>query len=107
GYAAADLVVCRAGATTLAELTRLGKPAVLVPYPHAAANHQELNAKAMVEAGAAVMVKDAALAEELLPAVRRLLHDPAELSAMASRSLALGRPEAGRVLAEKITALAR
>ncbi len=54
-YAASDLIVCRAGATTIAELTRLGKPAILVPYPYAAADHQTENARAMTQAGAAMM----------------------------------------------------
>ncbi|NUN69824.1 MAG: undecaprenyldiphospho-muramoylpentapeptide beta-N-acetylglucosaminyltransferase [Bacteroidetes bacterium] len=106
GYAAADLVVCRSGATTLAELTRLGKPAILVPYPFAAANHQELNAEAMVKAGAAVMLKDALLQKELTAAVERLMTDAAARAAMAQRSLALGRPDAGMVIAQRIRGLA-
>jgi len=102
GYAAADVVVCRSGATTLAELTRLGKPAVLVPYPYAAANHQELNANALVEAGAAVMLKDALLQKELTAAVRRLMTDAGARAAMAKKSIALGRPDAGAVIAGRI-----
>ncbi len=72
-YAAADVVLCRSGATTLAELARLGKPAILVPYPHAAANHQELNAQTLVEAGAAVMVKDSDLDTKALPTIKEIL----------------------------------
>ena len=57
-YAAADVVVCRAGASTLAELTRLGKALILIPYPYAAADHQTFNAQTLVDAGAAVMIAD-------------------------------------------------
>src|SRR5690606_1000269 len=64
--AAADLVVGRAGAMSLAELAAKGLPAVLVPYPHAAENHQEQNARALAEAGAAVMIRDDALTAESL-----------------------------------------
>jgi UDP-N-acetylglucosamine--N-acetylmuramyl-(pentapeptide) pyrophosphoryl-undecaprenol N-acetylglucosamine transferase len=105
GYAAADLVVCRSGATTLAELTRLGKPAILVPYPYAAANHQELNADAMVAAGAAVMLKDAALQNELTGTVERLMNDNGARNDMAQKSLALGRPDAGAVIAHKLRSM--
>lgn len=105
GYAAADLVVCRSGATTLAELTRLGKPAVLVPYPYAAANHQELNANAMVEAGAAVMLKDGTLQKELTGTVERLMSDTGARADMAKKSLALGRPDAGSVIAHKLRSM--
>lgn len=106
-YAAADLVVCRAGATTLAELTRLGKPAILVPYPHAAANHQELNARAMVGAGAARMVKDSELSVALLTAIGELLHNDSLLAEMSRHSAALGTPDAGNTIARRLMAMKR
>ena len=65
-YAEADLVICRAGAITAAELTLLGKPAILIPYPYAADDHQRANAEALVQVGAAVMLLDHALSPELL-----------------------------------------
>ena len=105
-YAAADVVMCRSGATTLAELTRLGKPAILVPYPYAAANHQELNARAMVEAGAAVMVKDSELEKAALPTIEEMFSHVAFLDAMGEKSLALGKPNAGKEIAEKIIDMA-
>jgi len=106
-YAAADLVMCRAGATTLAELTRLGKPAILVPYPHAAANHQEMNAHAMVEVGAAVMIKDTDLEEKALPTIKEILSDEPKRNMMHDRSLLLGRPNAGKEIAEEIMRMAK
>lgn len=102
GYAAADVIISRSGATTLAELTRLGKPAVLVPYPYAAANHQELNAKTMVDSGAAIMIHDSALSSKLVPTVTQLLNDPTAREQMTNRSLRLGKPNAGKMIAEKI-----
>lgn len=106
-YAAADLVVSRSGATTLAELTRLGKPAILVPYPHAAANHQELNALAMVDAGAARMVRDSELTVALLKTVHELLHNDSVLAEMSAQSTALGKPDAGSEIAKKLIAMKR
>ena len=104
-YAAADVVLCRSGATTLAELTRLGKPAILVPYPYAAANHQELNAQTMVEAGAAVMVKDADLDAKALSIVKEILFNDVVRNVMSGKSLQLGKPDAGKEIAQKILAL--
>ncbi|HLP14658.1 MAG TPA: undecaprenyldiphospho-muramoylpentapeptide beta-N-acetylglucosaminyltransferase [Bacteroidota bacterium] len=106
-YAASDLVVCRSGATTLAELTRLGKPAILIPYPQAAANHQELNARALVESGAARMIPDSKANDLLCEAVIALLDDDATRTMMSAKSRALGRPEAGRAIAHRILELAR
>jgi UDP-N-acetylglucosamine--N-acetylmuramyl-(pentapeptide) pyrophosphoryl-undecaprenol N-acetylglucosamine transferase len=105
-YAAADLVVCRAGATTLAELTRLGKPAILVPYPHAAEDHQTINARTLVDAGAAELIFDHELNEKLRESIIRLVNDARRLGEMSARALKLGRPNAGRVIAEKIIAIA-
>ncbi|MGH7821608.1 MAG: undecaprenyldiphospho-muramoylpentapeptide beta-N-acetylglucosaminyltransferase [Candidatus Binatia bacterium] len=94
-YANADLVVCRAGATTIAELTALGKPAILVPYPYAADDHQRKNAESLVRRDAAVMILDRELsAENLAAAIAGLRDDPARLAAMATASRALGRPDA-------------
>jgi len=105
-YAAADLVVCRAGATTLAEVTRAGLPSVLVPYPYAAADHQTENAKAMEEAGASVVVRDADLATQILPILRDLIRDPARMSSMGERARSLAAPHATEILAEAVIRLA-
>jgi len=104
-YAAADAVLCRSGATTLAELTRLGKAAILAPYPQAAANHQEFNARALVDAGAAVMIKDDELQIKALPAIKEILLNAGIQKTMAENSLRLGRPEAGKDIAMKVLAL--
>jgi UDP-N-acetylglucosamine--N-acetylmuramyl-(pentapeptide) pyrophosphoryl-undecaprenol N-acetylglucosamine transferase len=94
-YAAADLVVCRAGATTLAELTALGRPAVLVPYPYAADDHQRKNAESLVRRGAAAMILDRELTPEgLAGAIAQLREAPDRLAAMAAAARALGRPDA-------------
>ena len=106
-YAAADIVVSRSGATTLAELTRIGKPAILVPYPFAAANHQVLNAETMVEAGAAIMIGDSKLQNKLLSSVRELLFDDLKQKTMNEKSLQLGKPNAGKEIAQKIIILSK
>lgn len=94
-YAAADVVVCRAGATSIAELTALGLPAVLVPYPHATADHQTLNAQALAQAGGAVVIEDDRIdGAALVEAVTPLLTDPARYAEMASSSRAFGRRDA-------------
>jgi UDP-N-acetylglucosamine:LPS N-acetylglucosamine transferase len=103
GLAAADLVVARAGATTIAELTVCGLPSVLVPYPHAAENHQDANARELARVGAAVVVPDA----ELTPAVfaRRvieLLDDPGRLAAMAASARGWAKPDAAERFASLV-----
>jgi len=99
-YAVSDIVVSRAGATTLAELTALGKPAVLVPYPYAAGNHQELNARKLLEMGAAKMILDSELTGEVLAGSIRELYSSEKLRLeMHRNSESVGRPEAcGRVV---------
>ena len=106
-YAAADLVVCRAGATTLAELTRLGKTSILIPYPHAAADHQTFNAQTLVNAGAAVMIADRDVKMKLKDVIHSLLNDDKKCRQMNEASLALGKPNAGREIAQRILELAR
>jgi UDP-N-acetylglucosamine--N-acetylmuramyl-(pentapeptide) pyrophosphoryl-undecaprenol N-acetylglucosamine transferase len=99
-YAAADVVVARAGAMTCAELTAVGLPAILVPYPHAADDHQRRNAEVLVAAGAAEVVPDRDLTGERLAAtLRALVDDPARRTAMAARARALGRPDAAERVA--------
>lgn len=105
-YATADLVVCRAGATTIAELARAGLPSVLIPYPFAAADHQTENARAMVNGGASVMIADAELAERLMPVLRELVGDRMRLREMGLRARALAAPRATEVLAESVIRLA-
>jgi UDP-N-acetylglucosamine--N-acetylmuramyl-(pentapeptide) pyrophosphoryl-undecaprenol N-acetylglucosamine transferase len=106
-FACADLVLCRAGASSLAEITAWGLPAVLVPYPHAG-GHQEDNAGVLVRAGAAVRIGDADLAGEgLVEAVRSLLADPGRRAAMAQASRGLGHPDAADVVADLVLATGR
>ncbi|MEX0869507.1 MAG: undecaprenyldiphospho-muramoylpentapeptide beta-N-acetylglucosaminyltransferase [Nitriliruptoraceae bacterium] len=102
-YAAADVVVCRAGATSIAELTALGVPAVLVPYPHATANHQAENARALARVGGAVVIEDKRLdGASLVAAVRPLLRDADARAAMARSSRAFGRRDAAANVARVI-----
>lgn len=104
-YAAADLVVARAGASTLAELTAIGKASVLVPYPHAAADHQTKNAKSMEAAGAAIVVPDKDAMDRLSPTMITLAADPAKRSAMERAAKQLGKPNAADTIAEMVLEL--
>jgi UDP-N-acetylglucosamine--N-acetylmuramyl-(pentapeptide) pyrophosphoryl-undecaprenol N-acetylglucosamine transferase len=100
-YGRADLVVCRAGATTVAELTALGKAALFIPYPFAADNHQELNARALVDRGAAQMMLERDLTGvELARRLDAFADAPDRLAAMASRSSSLGKPGAARTIVD-------
>jgi UDP-N-acetylglucosamine--N-acetylmuramyl-(pentapeptide) pyrophosphoryl-undecaprenol N-acetylglucosamine transferase len=92
-YAAADLVVCRAGAATIAELIAVQKPAVLVPYPHAAADHQTHNAMVLVSAGGAVLLPDDRVNEELESVVRSLFEQRGRLEAMKQALTPLQQPD--------------
>jgi UDP-N-acetylglucosamine--N-acetylmuramyl-(pentapeptide) pyrophosphoryl-undecaprenol N-acetylglucosamine transferase len=94
-YHAADLIIGRAGATTVAELAITGKPAVFIPYPFAADNHQEINARELVEAGAALMFKqDGLTAAQLADALRPLVTDAARRAEMGAKMKALAHPRA-------------
>ncbi len=98
-YAAADLVVCRAGALTVAELAAAGVASVLVPFPHAVDDHQTGNARFLSEAGAAILLPQSELTPEKLAG---LLREPTreKLAAMAEKARTLAKPEATRVVAE-------
>ncbi len=94
-YRRADLIVCRAGASTVAELTCIGRPVIFIPYPHAADNHQEFNARLLVEKGAGDMIREAELSGLML--WEKICHyraRPEILSRMAANARALGRPDA-------------
>ena len=106
-YAAADLVLARAGGSTLAELTALGLPAILVPYPHATDDHQLANAAALSSAGAAVTVEQWRLSpERLAEEVLSLVSAPERLGRLAARARSLGRPMAAAEVAGELAAMA-
>jgi UDP-N-acetylglucosamine--N-acetylmuramyl-(pentapeptide) pyrophosphoryl-undecaprenol N-acetylglucosamine transferase len=105
--AASDLVVARAG-SSIFEIAAHGRPAILVPYPHAAASHQDANAAWMARAGAAVVLDDAELSPaRLAHEVGRLLADPSLLGSMARASAGLARPDAAERIADELLSSAR
>ncbi|NMA55181.1 MAG: undecaprenyldiphospho-muramoylpentapeptide beta-N-acetylglucosaminyltransferase [Firmicutes bacterium] len=101
--AAADIVVTRAGATTLAEITARGLPAVLIPSPYVTANHQEYNARTLADSGAAVMIKEQDLSPRVLAdTIQSLLADPQRLVQMGAAARSLGRRNAAEILVQEI-----
>jgi UDP-N-acetylglucosamine--N-acetylmuramyl-(pentapeptide) pyrophosphoryl-undecaprenol N-acetylglucosamine transferase len=107
-YAECDVVVCRAGATTLAELTVCKRPSILVPFPAAADNHQVVNARSLATAGAAVMLEERDLTGELLAReIRSLLASPERRELMARAAGRLGSPQAASEIADVCTQLVR
>jgi UDP-N-acetylglucosamine--N-acetylmuramyl-(pentapeptide) pyrophosphoryl-undecaprenol N-acetylglucosamine transferase len=104
---AADVIVSRAGATTLAELTAAGRPSILVPLPTATDDHQRKNADALVRQGAALMIEQRALSGDRLAAeIGTLAGDGARRGAMSAAARRLARPDAARVIVDKVIALA-
>lgn len=107
-YRQADMVICRAGATTIAELTATGRPAILVPFPYAANNHQEHNARLLTAAEAAVLIHDRDLSgSTLAEQIQHFMHHPKEVADMATRCLALGKPDAATRVAHLCLELCR
>jgi UDP-N-acetylglucosamine--N-acetylmuramyl-(pentapeptide) pyrophosphoryl-undecaprenol N-acetylglucosamine transferase len=105
-YARCDLVVCRAGATTVAELTAFGKAAILIPYPYAIYDHQRGNAKALADQRAVEMILDQELSGEVLARhLRALVSDPQRIESMAKAARAMGRPEAAARIVDECYAL--
>jgi UDP-N-acetylglucosamine--N-acetylmuramyl-(pentapeptide) pyrophosphoryl-undecaprenol N-acetylglucosamine transferase len=105
-YAEADLVICRAGAVTIAELSAGGMASVLVPFPHAVDDHQTANARFLAERGAAILIQQSDLSPQRLAELMRTLDRP-KLLAMANKARAVGKPDAARVVAQRCMALAR
>jgi UDP-N-acetylglucosamine--N-acetylmuramyl-(pentapeptide) pyrophosphoryl-undecaprenol N-acetylglucosamine transferase len=107
-FEAADLVLARSGASTVAELAAAGKPAVLIPFPQAADDHQRRNAEVMAEAGAARLLLEADLTpEQLQGTLADLLTDPGRLAGMADHARSLAHPDAAERIAAMAMALAR
>jgi UDP-N-acetylglucosamine--N-acetylmuramyl-(pentapeptide) pyrophosphoryl-undecaprenol N-acetylglucosamine transferase len=106
-FARADLLVCRSGASTVGEVAAAGKPAIFVPFPRAADDHQKVNAQALVNAGAAAMLEEADLTgTSLAETVAKLFSDPAQLEQMGSAAKALSHPNAAQDVARMAAALA-
>ncbi len=105
-YAEADLVICRAGAMTVAELSAGGVASVLVPFPHAVDDHQTANARFLADQGAAILLPQAELTPQKLAALLRTLERP-RLLEMARKARGLGKPDAARIVAERCMELAR
>lgn len=104
-YASASFVICRAGASTLAELAAIGRPAILVPFPHAADDHQARNAESFERDGAAVCIRESQLdVARLAEAARGLLSDPERRRAMSARARERGRPEAAATIVDDLLA---
>ena len=102
-YQNADMVVSRAGASTISELAALGKPSVLIPYPHAANNHQEVNARVLVEAKGAEMILEKDLGPRVLAdMILKYMDDRGALMAMAGAARAMGKLDAARIIVDHL-----
>ncbi|MDO5074523.1 MAG: undecaprenyldiphospho-muramoylpentapeptide beta-N-acetylglucosaminyltransferase [Bacteroidales bacterium] len=105
-YAVADLVVSRAGASSISELCLLGKPSILVPSPNVAEDHQTHNAMALVKQEAAMLVKDTEALTQLLPTAIQLVRDTSRLQEIGKQAIKLGKPNAASDIADAVIALA-
>ncbi len=106
-FARADLLICRSGASTIAEVAAAGKPAIFIPFPRAADDHQRRNAEAVATVGAAVLIAESELSpEKLAETVVELLGDSARLREMSGRAKALGHQDAARQVAQMTADLA-
>lgn len=105
-YSCADLIIARAGATTIAELSYLGLPVILVPSPNVAANHQFKNAESLVKENAAELIEDVKLNSELFEKVNSIINDPIKLDGMKNNILKFSKPDAAKVVAENAINLA-
>ncbi|WP_407526416.1 undecaprenyldiphospho-muramoylpentapeptide beta-N-acetylglucosaminyltransferase [Lacibacter sp. MH-610] len=101
-YAAADVVISRAGAMAIAEICLVAKPAVFVPYPHAAEDHQTVNAMHLVNKKAALMVKDSEAKEKLVSTIIELANDDVRQKELKENSSKLGVADADRIIAEEV-----
>lgn len=105
-YGAADLVVTRAGAGTCSELMNIGKPAILVPSPNVAGNHQEKNARSLTREGGALVLKEEKLDEEFTKQIKELIFDSKKLETMSKAMKSIAKPDAAKHIAQEILTLA-
>ncbi len=105
-YSACDLVVARAGATTIAEVSCLGLPVVFVPSPNVAANHQFINAKSLQEKGAGILLADSKLKKKLLSTVNEIIQDKPKLFELSENIKKFSKPDAAKTIAENAIKLA-
>ena len=105
-YAVADVVICRAGALTISELSMVGKPAILVPSPNVAEDHQTMNAKALVNIQAALLVKDSDATIEMLPKAIHILRNDTQSRQLSQQIKTLARPNAASEIAQEVKKLA-
>ena len=106
-YALADLVISRAGASSISELCLLGKPSILVPSPNVAEDHQTHNALALVKKDAGVLVKDIDAKDQMVATALSLIHDTARLEALRANILTLALPDSAKRIAEEVMKLAQ
>lgn len=106
-YAATDMAICRAGATTISELAYHGLPAILIPSPNVANDHQTGNARALQEKGAAVMIKESEAENRLADEFKRLLTDASLRNELSTNIKKFARPDAARIVAESVISLYR
>jgi UDP-N-acetylglucosamine--N-acetylmuramyl-(pentapeptide) pyrophosphoryl-undecaprenol N-acetylglucosamine transferase len=106
-YALADLVISRAGASSISELCLLGKPSILVPSPNVAEDHQTHNAMALVKKDAAVLVKDVDASKLLIDTALSLIQDDIHLESLRKNILTLALPDSARHIAEEVMKLAK
>ena len=107
-FAKADLLLCRAGASTMAEITAAGKPAILIPFPHATDDHQRKNAEALAVRGAAVLVhQKSTVGQQLATAIKELAGDRKRLISMSTESRKLAKPEAANTIVNLMEEIAQ
>lgn len=105
-YQAADLVISRAGASSISEFCLIGKPVILVPSPNVAEDHQTKNAMALVDKDAAVYVKDADAPQTLLDAALGIIHNDAKLESLSTNIKTLGLKDSADIIADEVVKLA-
>ena len=106
-YALADLVISRAGASSISELCLLGKPSILVPSPNVAEDHQTHNAMALVRKDAAVLVKDVDAQDQLVATALQLIQDDQQLESLHTNILTLALPDSANLIAQEVIHLAK
>lgn len=106
-YALADLVISRAGASSISELCLLGKPSILVPSPNVAEDHQTHNAMALVRKDAAILVKDVDAQNTLITNALSLIQDNKKLASLRKNILTLALPDSARLIADEVMKLAK